>query len=74
MVRVEIAVGHISESLTAHVGEDKADRVFIIERLSSIEHQLAKWHGGMIAVGVVISAIWAALGLGMFVLAWRFPS
>lgn len=74
MVRVETTVGIIAVELANHVGDDKADRVLILNRLASIENHLSRWHGGMVAVGVVISAIWAAVGLGLFVLSWKFPT
>ena len=73
LVRMELIVGTIEQTLLSHIGDDKADRVLILDRLGQIELRISKWHGGVVATGVLVSAIWAAVGMVLMVLTWRFP-
>lgn len=74
IARIETMVDTIGSSLAEHIREDHEDRKVVLNRLESIDLRLSKWYGGVVATGVIVSAIWAAVGMVMVILAWRFPA
>lgn len=73
LARMGALLQNISTTLSEHLHEDKVTQALILDRLGQMEVRISKWHGGVVATGVIVSTIWAAIGIVMMILTWRFP-